>query len=117
MSPSEPFCEDCPDHEACATGWPCDKVKSVDAQMRVSKHVHVARPGEENCFVCGRDVADAARADAGLPPIHSRQHDPIEREYGPDQVVLECRRCGVEWPCPAIKAINRNAARARRNRK
>lgn len=23
------FCDDCPDHEACATGWPCWKVKEL----------------------------------------------------------------------------------------
>ena len=23
------FCDDCPDHEACSTGWPCWKVKEV----------------------------------------------------------------------------------------
>jgi hypothetical protein len=25
----EAFCADCPDHEACMTGWPCWKVKTV----------------------------------------------------------------------------------------
>lgn len=24
-----PFCPDCPDHEACATGWPCWMVKEL----------------------------------------------------------------------------------------
>jgi hypothetical protein len=23
------FCWDCPDHEACATGWPCDNVREL----------------------------------------------------------------------------------------
>lgn len=28
---STPFCEDCPDHEACSQGAPCDLVKQVHA--------------------------------------------------------------------------------------
>lgn len=36
---SEPFCHDCPDHEACATGWPCAEVKRVDERVRKSKQV------------------------------------------------------------------------------
>jgi hypothetical protein len=27
---SDEFCKDCPDHEACCTGWPCTVVKAVD---------------------------------------------------------------------------------------
>jgi hypothetical protein len=26
---SGPFCDDCPDHEACMTGYPCDFVKAA----------------------------------------------------------------------------------------
>lgn len=26
----EPFCEDCPDREACSQGAPCELVKSVN---------------------------------------------------------------------------------------
>lgn len=29
--PGEAFCRDCPDHEACMTGWRCDDVKRVNA--------------------------------------------------------------------------------------
>ena len=28
------YCDDCPDHEACYTGWPCEEVKRVDAMVR-----------------------------------------------------------------------------------
>lgn len=27
--PGEAFCADCPDHEACATAYPCDLVRRV----------------------------------------------------------------------------------------
>jgi hypothetical protein len=27
------FCNDCPDHEACATGWPCWKVKELSGEQ------------------------------------------------------------------------------------
>jgi len=80
----------------------------------VTDHIHTARPGERECFVCNVDTLDAARAELGLAPMH--EHEPVEREYGPDQSVIECRRCGIEWPCPAIKAINRNAKIARERR-
>ena len=26
----EPFCRDCPDHEGCMSGYPCDLVKKVN---------------------------------------------------------------------------------------
>lgn len=29
MTGSRPFCADCPDHEACASGWPCHVVKQT----------------------------------------------------------------------------------------
>jgi hypothetical protein len=81
----------------------------------VSDHAHTARPGEDECFVCGRDMAEVWAEFMGRNP--SRIHEPVDREYGPDQVVQECRTCLVEWPCPAIKAINRQAKRARQKRK
>lgn len=28
--PGEAFCADCPDHEGCMTGYPCDLVKHVN---------------------------------------------------------------------------------------
>jgi hypothetical protein len=34
------FCKDCPDHEACATGYPCEVVKRVNP-------VTSAVPGDE----------------------------------------------------------------------
>lgn len=27
--PGQDFCSDCPDHEACMQGYPCDMVKAV----------------------------------------------------------------------------------------
>lgn len=29
MAENKPFCSDCPDHEACMQGYPCDMVKAV----------------------------------------------------------------------------------------
>ena len=66
----------------------------------MSSHYCQQRPGDNKCFVCGRSFDDHT--------LHVR----VERAYG-DDVVDECRRCGVEWPCPAIKAINRNAKKKR----
>lgn len=81
-----------------------------------SKHFHTARPGESVCFVCKVDMETAIRDDGGLSPVSNRrEHVAVVHTYG-DQEVEECRACGTEWPCPAIKAITRNAARARRNR-
>lgn len=75
----------------------------------MSAHQHVARPGEGRCFVCGRNMVPP---DAPGRP----EHEPVDRRYG-DETVTECLVCpGVEWPCPAMKAITRNAARARRQR-
>jgi hypothetical protein len=66
--------------------------------------------------VCHVDIVDAYRRDAGLPPARRGwEHIAVLRAYG-DEQVEECRVCAVEWPCPAIKAITRNAARARRIR-
>lgn len=71
----------------------------------MSDHTCQARPGEDRCFVC------RANLTGPLPTEHVRK----ARQYG-DDVVQECSRCAVEWPCPAIKAITRNAARSRRAR-
>lgn len=80
----------------------------------MTDHWHVARPGEATCFVCGVDVEDAHRAQSGMKP-RALEHLEVTRTYG-DVEVQECQRCAAEWPCPAIKAITRNAARARRAR-
>lgn len=32
--PGEAFCSDCPDHEACASGYPCEFVKFTDKHSR-----------------------------------------------------------------------------------
>jgi hypothetical protein len=77
----------------------------------MANHIHQARPGESDCFVCGVDVLRALRRDAGIKESTKLRHVAVEREYGPDQTVTECAVCiGVEWPCPAIKAITRNQA-------
>ena len=34
--PGEAFCANCPDHEACATAWPCELVQHVDREARAS---------------------------------------------------------------------------------
>lgn len=31
--PGEAFCADCPDHEACATAYPCDLVRRVATRV------------------------------------------------------------------------------------
>lgn len=31
------LCEDCPDHEACMTGWNCETVKRVDIENRMTQ--------------------------------------------------------------------------------
>lgn len=41
--PGESFCSDCPDHEACATAWPCDVVKATNAPKWA---VHVQGPDD-----------------------------------------------------------------------
>src|SRR5512143_1765632 len=40
-----------------------------EREREMTDHKHVARPGDENCFVCGVDMVAAARADAGLPQL------------------------------------------------
>ena len=35
--PGESFCADCPDHEACASGYPCDFVRRVDIEARARR--------------------------------------------------------------------------------
>lgn len=70
----------------------------------VSSHVCSPRPGENQCFVCGRNL---------YPPY---LHEMVIRTQGEDSYE-ECRTCCVEWPCPAIKAITRNAKKARDRKK
>lgn len=31
--PGENYCQDCPDHEACSTGYPCSVVKEVHREV------------------------------------------------------------------------------------
>ena len=40
---TDSFCFDCPDHEACATGWPCYKVKELDSKGEPMAEVRFPR--------------------------------------------------------------------------
>lgn len=71
----------------------------------MTTHTCVPRPGESACFVCGRDLYDS-----------TREHRAVIRTYGDDQVE-ECQRCQTDWPCPAVKAINRQAKVGRERRR
>jgi hypothetical protein len=42
--PGEAWCRDCPDHEACATGWRCDDVKRIDAKENAVSELLTGQP-------------------------------------------------------------------------
>jgi ferredoxin len=80
------FCDDCPDHEACATGWPCWKVKELHPALDEFTATPEPLTFEElvwACDTCGwavalcpehaamaRDITAEQEADmrAGDPP-------------------------------------------------
>jgi hypothetical protein len=66
---SQPFCGDCPDHEGCMTGYPCEVVKRVDKESRMTR--------EE------RELAEML-AQAGLSPEEAvgRVWDVTEKAFG-----------------------------------
>jgi hypothetical protein len=66
-------------------------------------HICQPEPGTYDCFVCGREIGSQ----------YGHQHREVARQYG-DETVQECSICGVEWPCPTVKAIKRNAVHKRR---
>lgn len=58
----EPFCKDCPDHEACSQGAPCAYVKQTAADIRWSRKLLTVRPSWDEW---GLELAEtvARRAD------------------------------------------------------
>jgi hypothetical protein len=77
----------------------------------IGPHIHQPEPGGDRCFVCKEPAFSLMRQEAGLPPLRP-YHTQVDRTYG-DEVVIECKICGVEWPCPAIKAISKRAKEKR----
>ena len=91
------YCFDCPDHEACSTGYPCWMVKEaneclddkdqyhkevqnlreVRSQMRLNPHAHITKQHRDGklpwCEICG------LTADYRLPSSILDRRDPTKK--------------------------------------
>jgi len=97
--PGEAWCHDCPDHEACATGWRCDDVKEINDHARDL-------------------VADLAQRDATIAAVRALHRPSLFPKHGgPFHGKTICVECsnkgwaegdqpGEVYPCPTIRALD-----------
>lgn len=52
-APGQAWCQTCPDHEACMSGWPCDRVKALATTWA---REHMVSRDIDTCRVCGLDT-------------------------------------------------------------
>lgn len=65
--PGESFCSDCPDHEACCTGYPCDMVRRVHGFEKPKDWFDAPVPtGSRRCFIVERLHSVYGYADASV---------------------------------------------------
>jgi hypothetical protein len=87
-----PLCPDCPDREACSTGWPCARVRAVANQAREAG----ARP--LSAAVAGREPNAAREAgDRGREPNQAREAPVAGLRPAVDAALADAALAGDGW--------------------